>query len=89
MQVHTRHWKSMDLLEVLDQIQDIYGFAGVLLNLDQDLLDVVSKVLDKWPNPKLERMYRGYDEYTNEVGSDNELFQTLFAETVTWINKNK
>lgn len=89
MQVHTRHWKSMDLLEVLDQIQDIYGFAGVSPNLDQDLLDVVSKVLDKWPNPKLERMYRGYDEYTNEVGSDNELFQTLFAETVTWINKNK
>ncbi len=89
MQVHTRHWKSMDLLEVLDQIQDIYGFAGVSPNLDQDLLDVVSKVLERWPNPKLERMYRGYDEYTNEVGSDNELFQTLFSETVTWINKNK
>jgi hypothetical protein len=79
----------MDLLEVLDQIQDIYGFAGVSPNLDQDLLDVVSKVLERWPNPKLERMYRGYDEYTNEVGSDNELFQTLFSETVTWINKNK
>lgn len=79
----------MDLLEILDQIQDIYGFAGVSPNLDQDLLDVVSKTLQRWPNPRLERMYRGYDEYVNEMGSDNELFQTLFAETVTWINTNK
>lgn len=78
----------MDLLEILDQIQDIYGFAGASPNLDQDLLDVVSKVLERWPNPKLERMYMGYDEYVDNMGSDNELFQTLFAETVTWIHKN-
>lgn len=89
MQVHLLTPTSMDLLEVLDQIQDIYGFAGVSPNLDQDLLDVVSKVLTRWPNPRLERMYRGYDEYVNELGSDNELFQTLFTETVTWINTNK
>lgn len=66
-----------DEIEVLKWITYIYADLGWSEPLDLDLLDLVEKILEKKPSPRLERIWRGYKEYVEELGSDSVLFQEL------------
>lgn len=63
--------------EILQQINEIYDDICISDPIDYDLIDIIGSILEKKPCPKLERMWRGYQEYLFEVGSDSVLFEDL------------
>lgn len=56
---------------------------------DSFLLDVVCEALKLWPNPKLERKWRDYEEYYEACGSDSMLFSELLYATIDHVELSK
>lgn len=52
---------------------------------DSYLLELVSETLKIWPDPKLERKWRDYEEYYEEVGSDSMLFSELLDLVIEYV----
>lgn len=66
--------------EVLQQINDTFRDIRISEPLDDDLMQVIDDILEKKPCHKLERMWRNYQDYLFEIGSDPVLFAILLKE---------